>query len=202
MNDNEFIKSIRQVWNCLECLELGETFSHPVSLHPSEKFRDAAYDVCCSYENLYLVGLRNRDYNILLNDYSYFQFYKSQESAYRFAYYPNPKLGPSVDAMATLRDYGELVEDEIQDIEEFLLLVDDRSYAQHPPLIRYEYSPDQYKEFIHPTSHFHLGHHAENRWPMSKILTPSAFGCWFLDFCFRTNGKQRVKSLSMVKVLT
>ena len=30
-------------------------------------------------------------------------------------------------------------------------------------------------ELRHPCSHFHLGHHSENRWAINRVLTPLAF---------------------------
>ena len=43
------------------------------------------------------------------------------------------------------------------------------------PLLRYEHAPDQYQELHHPCSHFHIGHHADNRWALNRVVTPRAF---------------------------
>jgi hypothetical protein len=41
--------------------------------------------------------------------------------------------------------------------------------------VRYENAPSQYKCLHHPCSHFHIGFHAESRWPISRVLTPESF---------------------------
>lgn len=141
----------------------------------SEEFLRFAFSDAEGYEDVYLAGLRNRDYNILLRDYSYLQYSISKEHHVRFAYYPNPFLGNSQSAMSELSDLRIYVDEGAMTTEEYLLQVAELRNSQHPPLFRYENAPDQYEELVHPCSHFHLGHHSDNRWQLQRTLTPLAF---------------------------
>ncbi|MGH1558004.1 DUF2290 domain-containing protein [Caulobacter segnis] len=59
--------------------------------------------------------------------------------------------------------------------------------SQHPPLVRYEYAPSQYVELNHPCSHFHFGHHSDNRWAVKRELTPQAFSSLIYRQFYSTN---------------
>jgi hypothetical protein len=63
----------------------------------------------------------------------------------------------------------------VVEIEEFLHRVAELRRSQHPPLTRYENAPDEYVELRHPCSHFHFGHHDDNRWSLQRALSPFAF---------------------------
>lgn len=93
----------------------------------------------------------------------------------RFAYYPNPFFGASSDAVAELTEMQECVAEGIMDVDEFLHRVSEIRRPQHPPLVRYEYSLEQYVEATHPCSHLHLGFHGDNRWPVRRYLSAHAF---------------------------
>jgi hypothetical protein len=58
---------------------------------------------------------------------------------------------------------------------EYLSMLRDARLDPRVPLLRYEHAPDQYKGLHHPCSHFHIGHHADNRWALNRLLTPLAF---------------------------
>jgi hypothetical protein len=61
------------------------------------------------------------------------------------------------------------------DVDDYLSHISELRNDQHPPLVRYEYSVSQYIEESHPASHMHLGFHGENRWPLARILSVTAF---------------------------
>lgn len=175
MNRDDLIKSVRRSWTFAQRLQIGETFSNPAPLSPTDEFRQIAADETTLYEDVYLHALRNVFYNFSLTDFSYFQFGVNEDGETRFAYYPNPFIGASQGAMMELAEMREYVSEELITHEEYLHAVSELRTARHPPLIRYENAPSQYVEFKHPCSHFHFGNHADNRWPASRILTPTAF---------------------------
>lgn len=146
-----------------------------MALDASKSFKALAISPTATYEELYLGGLRQADYNILLKDLSFFQFGLGKVDGVRFAYYPNPFLGASSDAVAELTEMQEYVNEGIIDVDEFLHKVAEIRRPQHPPLVRYEYSRMQYVEASHPCSHLHLGFHGDNRWPVRRYLTAHAF---------------------------
>ena len=54
-------------------------------------------------------------------------------------------------------------------------MISEAIFTHDIPSIRYDYSPTQYEEKFHPASHFHIGFHSENRWPVTRVLTPYSF---------------------------
>lgn len=187
MTEEDVIHGIRKCWSYSQALHIDQLFTNPAPLEPSEEFRDAALSPTAAYEEVYLTGLAGGEYNILLADYAFLQFGRSADDAVRYAYYPNPFLGASREAVAELADLRSYVDEELMSYEEFLQRVAELRFSQHPPLIRYENSEEQYVELTHPCSHLHIGHHANNRWPLRRMLTPHAFALmvfkyYYLDF--------------------
>ena len=168
-------------------LELAETFSNPVSLSASDEFKDLSLDADANYEELYLCGLRNSDYNILLTDFSFLQFAQVGEQDLRFAFYPNPFVGASAEKVGELRELKEYLDEGVIEVEEYLLLVSEVRSSHHPPMTRYEYSPDQYVELCHPSSHLHLGHHSNNRWPIKRVMSIKLFTLMILKHYYSPN---------------
>jgi hypothetical protein len=190
-----------------KALGIGETFSVPTGLEASGAFKALAVSPDASYEQLYLAGLQDGQYNILLLDFSFFQFSAGDNEGVRFAYYPNPFLGAAPDALAELKEMQEYVNEGIIEIDEFLHRVSEIRHPQHPPLVRYEYSKEQYVEATHPCSHMHLGFHGENRWPVRRHLTAHAFALlifrlFYLDSWMRAEAiKSGDKELTLDEIL-
>lgn len=178
-------RGIRKAWELSVHLDLGEVFSNPVSLEASDGFKRLCRASDVPYKEVYLAGLRYGDYNFQLRDFSYFQFSESQDGDLRFAYYPNPMINASGGNSTELLELQEFLQEGVIDIEEYLALISELNDAQHPPLVRYEYCVDQYVEFSHPCSHFHIGHHVDSRWPASRILTPEGFTAIALKLFYR-----------------
>lgn len=174
MNEADFRRSIRKAWKYLDSAGLVELFSNPSPLRASHEFKATALDPSSHYEEVYLTGLRHRDYNLLLPDYSYFQF-GHYDRQIRSAYYPNPFFGASVDAMKALGEQHEYLSEGLISMEEFLHEASELQASQKPPPVRYEFDSDAYIELRHPASHLHIGHHAENRWSLDRVLTPVVF---------------------------
>ncbi len=181
--DGDFSRSLRELWRRVDWLGFGEEFSNPVSLVPSDEFLGLAMEENTTFEELYLCGLRNRDFNILLNGFSYFQFYKTNHGL-RYAYYPNPLLGSSESALRELIEMREYVEEGVLNIEEYLQEIAEFRNPIQPPPIRYEYDPRSYVELRHPSAHFHIGFHSDNRWPCGRIYPPEVFGLLIAKFYF------------------
>jgi hypothetical protein len=187
VTEEDVVRGIRRCWSYSQALHIDQLFTNPAPLQVSEQFRDAALSPRAAYEEVYLTGLAGGEYNILLADYAFLQFGRLADNEVRYAYYPNPFLGASREAVAELADLRSYVDEELMSYEEFLQRVGELRFSQHPPLIRYENSEEQYVELTHPCSHLHIGHHPENRWPLRRVLTPHAFALmvfkyYYLDF--------------------
>ena len=188
----DLIPQIRKCWIYAQALHLGESFSGPTAFEPTDRFKKLSLSPDVTYEEVYLSGLRDSEYNILLTDFSFFQFGVGSVGGVRFAYYPNPFIGAAPEAVAELKETQEYVSEGIIDVDEFLHRASEIRHPQHPPLVRYEYSKQQYVALTHPCSHIHFGFHSENRWPVKRYLTAHAFALlvfrlFYLDFWLRAD---------------
>lgn len=91
----------------------------------------------------------------------------------RYAYYPNPYQ--FLEYQKELKDCNDLLNNEIITEENYSQMISEAIFTHDIPSIRYDYSPTQYEERFHPASHFHIGFHGENRWPVTRVLTPYSF---------------------------
>lgn len=171
MTARDFDTSIRSSSNFLNECKLLRTAKIVKSLSASEEFRELAFTPTTLYRDLFLCGLRNGDYNLLLSDYAYFQFRFFAEHRYRFAYYPNP----FVNNESTTHDLDEQVRKGVISFEEYSNLLSEEPYEMTRPPIRFELDCNAYVRLIHPAAHFHIGMHEGNRWPVCRRLTPRGF---------------------------
>jgi hypothetical protein len=165
----EFMKSTRAVAVMLDERGILQQTYTTASLRPSSEFAAYAMSVNPDYQELYRIGLRNRDYNFLLVDYSFLQFAYGGDGDYlslRFAYYANPFVSVSPETVMETCDGA--------DYELHLQLLEENEERSDALVIRYEVATRDYVELRHPAAHFHIGLH-EGRWPVDKILSPKAF---------------------------
>ncbi len=175
MERHDVQNGIIRAWRTIEALELGETISTPVPLQVNEEFRNIVLDGSRGYLEIFMAGLKLSHYNFLLVDYSFFQFSWSSPNHVRYAYYPNPFASSDVDnGAAQIKRWQELVSAGLITHEEYLSILRDAKADFRIPLFRYENAPDQHRGLMHPCSHFHIGLHSENRWPLNRVLTPPA----------------------------
>lgn len=175
MNRDDITRGIIKTWELAVELDIGESFGNPGILPMNEIFRDLILSSNAVYTRVYEKGLSLSHYNILLSDYAYFQFSLDRESYVRYAYYPNPFISGTDSEIQKFKGLKEMVEAGMLEHEDYLSLLADKSGMGGIPMLRYENAPDQRKKFQHPCSHFHIGFHSENRWPVRRILTPYAF---------------------------
>jgi hypothetical protein len=174
MNRKDVQNGIIRSWNVVNELGLGETISTPAPLGINEEFRDQLLASQSSYVDIYRTGLRLSHYNFLLSDYSFFQFSWAYQDHVRYCYYPNPFIATEESA-AELNESRDMLAAGLINMDDYLDLLGDAESTVGVPPIRYENSPTQHDGLFHPCSHFHLGHHEDNRWAINRIITPFAF---------------------------
>ena len=171
MTRAEFAKSLRSLSAVLDDLGILQQVYNTSPLKPSNEFRSYALSAMPRYPELFKIGLRNRDYNVLLNDYSYFQFAHSGEGAslsVRSAFYLNPFI--PID----WAEFENLVA--VLGYEDVFQLLDEQGENPRAIVVRYDVAIGDYVKLRHPASHFHFGLHEESRWAVDKVLTPLTFG--------------------------
>jgi hypothetical protein len=186
MRKSEIQNGIGRSWRLVLDLDLGETISSPAPLGVNAEFRDIALSAESSYVQVYRAGLRLSHYNFLLSDLSFFQFSHAGDDELRFAYYPNPFISSAnVARVGLLKDLRFALQAEEIDSEEYLQILSELRPEIRAPSIRYEFAPKAYREFSHPCSHLHIGHHADNRWALNRMLGPLAFTLLILKHYYR-----------------
>lgn len=177
MKQCDFEKSIREAFSLLVKVGLS-SWDQKITLRnlePPEEFRRVAYSSEITYQEVYKTGLRYRAYNFVLSEYSYFQFWhdsRNDPRVLRYAYYPNPfdiTLAQKVGSERGVR-YGNL---DIEDIYQQAL--EDSPLIIGKPPIRYDLDFDGHREAMHPSAHLTVGAFVNNRWPVSRVLTPRLF---------------------------
>lgn len=174
MTKNEFSKSIMKSVQLYLDLNIFLSIRCGCSLNASNEFKKLSLDKNSRYDDLYMVGLRNQDFNFILTDYSYFQFslYDEQTFSVRYAFYPNPIVGESPSFK---QECDESFDNGTINYEEYSQLMSEIDSNQYVPLIRYEYDQARYSDMLHPAAHFHIGYYQNDRWPASLKLTPLMF---------------------------
>jgi hypothetical protein len=186
MDRRDIQNGIFRSWQFVESMDLGETFASGAPLEVRPEFRDLVLRSETDYVTIYLAGMNWSFYNFVLFDFSFFQFSWSSDQSVRYAYYPNPFSSKVED----LKRRKELVEAGMITEEENLVILREEGIDPRTPLIRYEYAPEQYKELLHPCSHFHIGHHDDNRWALNRILSPLAFTLLILKHYYGPTWKE------------
>jgi hypothetical protein len=169
----DVIGGVRRSYAWLKTVNLSEIVRQYEPLEASGEFRDLALGGADTYTELYIGALRTGAYNIVLRDFSLFQF-GLDDSGARYAFLPNPYLHLAEDG-ETINEAWELVEGGAGTLEDAIDYVGSIDSESGVPPIRYEASESQWKKLRHPHSHFHIGFHADNRWPVRRHLTPFAF---------------------------
>lgn len=120
------------------------------------------------------------DYDILLNDESFFQFDQKMEDSkisYRYVYMQNSVRRLTFEEFCEKQGFTQN-EDDIDEIEDYFeeQAGDDAFVPNVFPLyLRYDVSDIGYKANVHSFAHLHIGTSGGVRLPVGKILTPDAF---------------------------
>lgn len=186
MTGDEFNASIRASAAALAEFNLLEATINPTKLQRSERFNKLSLSTKV-YSEIYETGLALSHYNIVLKDLAFFQFSYNSSSEWALAYYPNPRLTGSADAIA---QYEELLDDRdggrCSD-EDFAALAQEMPIHSFVPRVRFEYSGEQYKPVRHPGAHLHIGMSGEDRWACARKLSPKSFSLIIIRHFYPSN---------------
>jgi hypothetical protein len=171
----DFNASIRGIIDFFSQKGLWLSTVYNVSLPNSPEFNKLSL-TSKDYSEIYDKGLSLSHYNILLNDFSYFQFSYTNANEYALAFYPNPRLSGSPEALEFYRHLEQERDEGVLSDEEFSELAAEIPSRVFIPRVRFEYSESQYRSVRHPGAHFHIGMSGEDRWPSARKLSPKSFG--------------------------
>jgi hypothetical protein len=189
MNEKEFFGSIRKSNDLLESIGLLTAFVNPSFLMPNEDFNKISLKFDSKYEEVFLVGLEKQYFNLILKDYSYFQFnFRIAEDPKnghlnpfaRYAFYPNPfeKADEVFFEMHGLYKMGEL------DFEDYSQALSEAKLSMKRTPVRYDLSFKQYRKVYHPAAHFHFGISENSRIATDKLFSPLLFTMFILNMYY------------------
>lgn len=165
-NENKIRCSKFNLINLLKQIDLfGEmNYSIPENSFDKNKFSKEFLSVSQkgTYKEIYDCAMENKDYDFRLKDNSIMQFTIEKDTRrnimkLRYAYYKCPYL-----------IFGN---NEAESTDVFM-----ENYVS----IRYDYDLNEYKETIHPISHFHIGNDNNLRIPINKVVEPLEFGIFII----------------------
>jgi hypothetical protein len=174
MTEAEFRRSLRQTLPLLDGLAILRPPMHFPKPSSSE-FKRVSHSASSSYADVYLSGLKNRDYTFLLEDYSYFHFLYyngTSEWGVRYGYYPNPF--PVIDFADFLQDF-EVAGNDPEAAEFYEQLLSEQQPRDGVVPLRYEVDFPGHRPLRHACAHLHSGHNSPMRLPVERMLTPKAF---------------------------
>jgi len=176
LNEGDFNSSIRQCLSFFEEAKLDELTYNLSSLKVCPEFNDIALRPSANYQEIYRTALALRHFNIQLTDFALFQYSWTSARSWRLAFFPNPWITGVPDAIDKLTELREFLEAGVITTEEFLdHIADGFDYHHSVPMFRFEYSESQYREVVHPASHFHIGTLGNDRWAWRRKLSPLSF---------------------------
>jgi hypothetical protein len=203
MNSAAIIDGIDRAKKLLRMSDIGfnQNSMYPVDLISPAKLSDEFIRLSTKrdYDKIHRIALENGDYDLLLEDYSFFQFTKDDAGVIRYAYYQTARDIPTYSEF--LESLGFSKEDiksqdggELPFINDYDQAVSEAKLCDSATPIRYDYNEGQYVKVIHPTSHIHIGHENEVRIPLKVILSPQSFVAFIIRHIYYDEWKK-----SMIK---
>ncbi len=182
-NENKIRGSKFNLINLLKQIDLfGEmNYSIPENSFDKNKFSKEFLSVSQkgTYKEIYDCAMENKDYDFRLKDNSIMQFTIEKDTRrnimkLRYAYYKCPYL-----------IFGN---NEAESTDVFM-----ENYVS----IRYDYDLNEYKETIHPISHFHIGNDNNLRIPINKVVEPLEFGIFIIRNIYVKEWNKLVNDMSL-----
>ncbi len=181
MNGGIFHSQINTGGDILKKLGLGAEFI-PI---PNSSRKPASFFRKLTYVETWRECYQNQYYNFLLTDSSLILFSVDNfpPLTVRYVYYECPYQAVSyfeflVDNGFDPREVGEEFK------EDYEIYLGNVNIKETFTPIRYDFSPAQYQEGIHPASHIHIGHNNQIRIGTRKVLRPLSFLLLIIRQCY------------------
>ncbi|KRL38360.1 DUF2290 domain-containing protein [Liquorilactobacillus uvarum] len=173
----------------------------------SEKFVSCMMED--DYIKIYKTAMKYGDYDILLNDNSFFQFSADNKcEIIRYAFYQVPFKGATIEDFAKFLGKGRLDSKQLRELEseqelDYELFKESAEERHFVTPIRYDYCPKQHENSIyHPTAHIHIGLEQNLRVPVRRELTPLLFTAFVVRMMYYKNFKLNIGNREIEKLMT
>lgn len=150
------------------------------------KYSEAYFRACHNgdYKSKFLAALNNSDYDIILEDGSFFQFTSKSSKDIHYSFFHK------IERVLSYNEFEEkyLTEENIDTIaQEYEMYLSTDKPSTYPCPIRYDVADSEYKVGSHAYAHLHIGVETEIRIPVDKIIKPLGF----VDFVIKHIYKQQ-----------
>lgn len=185
MKAAKILTSIEDVLKYLDAVAISYNATYKRKNLQPQKYSDAYYQTFHDgdYKKTFIVASENRDFDIMLEDGSLFQFTSRNENDIHYSFLhrieKNMSFEEFYDAYAT--------DDNIDTIEqdyEFYLAGDKETLCTCP--IRYDVAETEYTEMYHAYAHLHIGIETDIRIPVDKVLSPMHFVDFVIKHMYKT----------------
>ena len=185
MKAAKILTSIEDVLKYLDAVAISYNATYKRKNLQPQKYSDAYSQTFHDgdYKKTFIVASENRDFDIMLEDGSLFQFTSRNENDIHYSFLhrieKNMSFEEFYDAYAT--------DDNIDTIEqdyEFYLAGDKETLYTCP--IRYDVAETEYTEMYHAYAHLHIGIETDIRIPVDKVLSPMHFVDFVIKHMYKT----------------
>lgn len=174
MKTAKILTSIEEALKYLDMVAISyETTYKRKELQP-RKYSDNYYQTFHdeNYEKTFIVASENRDFDIMLEDGSLFQFTARDENDIHYSFLHRIENNMSFDDFFDKYATDENIDTIGQDYEYYL--TGNKEHIYSCP-IRYDVAENEYTEMHHAYAHLHIGIENDIRIPVDKVLSPMHF---------------------------
>ncbi|MCM1270290.1 MAG: DUF2290 domain-containing protein [Ruminococcus flavefaciens] len=185
MKAAKILTSIEEVLKYLDAVEISyDTTDKRKNLQP-HKYSDAYYQTFHDgdYKKTFIIASENRDFDIMLEDGSLFQFTSRNENDIHYSFLHRIEKNMSFDEFYNLYATDENIDTIEQDYEYYLS--GDKEELYTCP-IRYDVAENEYIKMHHAYAHLHIGIETDIRIPVDKILSPMHFVDFVIKHMYKT----------------
>lgn len=185
MNNAKLLSSIEDAYQYLTTLELASDKTYKAKNLLPSKYSKRYYNTFHEgdYTKTFIIASEENDYDIILNDGSFFQFTARNDTDIHYSFFPRIERTLTYDEYFGKYANDDNVESIDREYEYYLSTDREKTY---PCPIRFDVAKSEYKEGTHAYAHLHIGIDTNIRIPFDKVIKPLSF----VDFVVKNTYKQ------------
>lgn len=185
MKTAKILTSIEEVLKYLDMAAISYEATHKRKELQPRKYSDTYYQTFHdgNYEKTFIVASENRDFDVMLEDGSLFQFTARNENDIHYSFLHRIEKNMSFDEFFNKYATDENIDTIGQDYEYYLAGDKERIYSCP---IRYDVAKSEYSEMHHAYAHLHIGIENDIRIPVDKVISPIHFVDFVIKHMYKT----------------
>ena len=185
MKAAKILTSIEEELKYLDAVAISYNTTYKRKNLQPQKYSDAYYQTFHDedYKKTFIVASEIRDFDIMLEDGSLFQFTARNENDIHYSFLHRIEKNMSFDEFFNKYATDENIDTIGQDYEYYL--AGDKEALYTCP-IRYDVAETEYAEMYHAYAHLHIGIETDIRIPVDKVLSPMHFVDFVIKHMYKT----------------